>query len=132
MPHAVSSPETLSRTGAIDVLRQALVKLASEDVSICKLAAERNIFCHGLHRHFVSALRRDFDWINRKNPGMSAAELEDVVDRWQLARQEASGLPTACDVQQREHDGCNGWDDFSNEELSRFCLELMGRNVVVN
>ncbi|MEA2416849.1 MAG: hypothetical protein QOI58_3506 [Thermoanaerobaculia bacterium] len=132
MTHAISSPETLSRTGTIDVLRQALAKLAADDVSICKLAAERNVFCHGLHRQSLSALRRDFDWINRKNPHISGSDLEEVVDRWQLARQEVTGLPTACDVQQFEHDGCNGWDDFSNEELSRFCLELMGRNVVVN
>ncbi|MGH9422379.1 MAG: hypothetical protein ACRD3J_20550 [Thermoanaerobaculia bacterium] len=132
MPQIERKPKTISRTGAIDMLRAQLVKLAGDDVSICKIAAEKNIFCRGLHRHSDVELRRKFDWINAKNPRMPRAGMEDVVDRWQLARQEVDQLPTACDVQQLEHDGCNGWDDFSNEDLSRFCLELTGRNVVVN
>jgi hypothetical protein len=132
MPQIQPNPETLSRTGAIDILRSQLLKLAGDDASVCKVAAEKNIFCRGLHRHSDIELRRQFDWINAKNPRMPRAEMEEVVDRWQLARQEVDGLPTACDVQQREHNGCRGWDDFSNEELSRFCLELTGRNVLVN
>jgi hypothetical protein len=132
MPQIQPNPETLSRTGAIDILRAQLLKLAGDDASVCKVAAEKNIFCRGLHRHDDIELRRQFDWINAKNPRMPRAEMEEVVDRWQLARQEVDGLPTACDVQQREHNGCRGWDDFSNEELSRFCLELTGRNVLVN
>lgn len=124
--------ETISRVGAIDVLRSELLKLAGDDVSICKLAAEKNIFCRGFRRHSDIGLRRRFDWINARNPRMPRVEMEEVVDRWQLARQEVAQLPTACDVEQLEHDGCRGWDDFSNEELSRFCLELTGRNVLVN
>ena len=132
MSQTESTPETLSRAGTIDILRQELIKLAGDDVSICKLAAEKNVFCRGLHRHSDAELRRDFSWINGKNPRLPRAEFEDVVDRWQLARQEVAALPTACDVQQQEHDGCRGWDDFTNEDLSRFCLELMGRQVAVN
>ena len=124
--------ETISRVGAIDVLRSELLELAGEDVSICKLAAADNIFCRGFRHLSDVGLRRRFDWINARNPRMPRAELEEVVDRWQLARQEVAQLPTACDVEQLEHNGCRGWDDFSNEELSRFCLELTGRNVVVN
>ena len=132
MARIESKPQTISRDGAIDILRAELLKQAGNDVSICKLAAEKNIFCRGFHRHSEVELRRKFGWINRKNPGVSRAALEEVVDSWQLARQEVDQLPTACDVQQREHDGCLGWDDFSNEELSRFCRELTGRTVVVN
>lgn len=132
MPQIERKSKTISRGGAIDILRAQLVKLAGDDVSICKIAAEKNIFCRGLHRHSDVELRRRFDWINARNPRMPRAEMEAVVDRWQLARQEVDQLPTACDVQQLEHDGCNGWDDFSNEDLSRYCLELTGRSVVVN
>ncbi|HXH42037.1 MAG TPA: hypothetical protein VNN08_25660 [Thermoanaerobaculia bacterium] len=131
MPRIESNPETLTRSGAIDLLRAELMKLAGDDASICKIAAEKNIFCRGLHRHSDAELRRQFPWISAKNPRMPRAEMEDLLDRWQLARQEVDQLPTACDVQQREHDGCRGWDDFSDEELSRFCLELAGRKVVV-
>ena len=132
MSRIESNPETLTRGGAIDILRAELLKLAGDDVSICKVAAEKNIFCRGLRRHSDVELRRQFSWINATNPRMPRAEMEELVDRWQLARQEVEDLPSACDVQQREHDGCRGWDDFSNEELSRFCLELTGRKVVVN
>jgi hypothetical protein len=132
MARIESKPQTLSREGAIDIIRAELLKLAGSDVSICRLAAEKNIFCRGFHRNSDIELRRKFDWINEKNPRMPRAELEAIVDRWQLARQEVDQLPTACDVQQLEHDGCHGWDDFSNEELSRFCRELTGRAVVVN
>jgi len=132
MPRIETKPETMSRDGAIDILRAELMKLAGDEASICKVAAEKNIFCRGLHRFSDIELRRRFDWINAKNPRMPRAEMEEIVDRWQLARQDVDNLPTACDVQQLEHDGCRGWDDFSNEELSRFCLELMGRKVVVN
>jgi hypothetical protein len=132
MSRIESKPETLSRDGAIDILRAELLKLAGDEVSICRIAAEKNIFCRGLHRHSDAELRQRFPWINAKDPRMPRAEMEELVDRWQLARQEVDDLPTACDVQQLEHDGCRGWDDFSNEDLSRFCLELTGRNVVVN
>ena len=40
-------------------------------------------------------------------------------------------LPIACDVQQKEHDSCGGWDDFSNEQLSTFFTELTGRSLIV-
>jgi len=113
MPRIETKPETMSRDGAIDILRAELMKLAGDEVSICKVAAEKNIFCRGLHRFSDIELRRRFDWINAKNPRMPRAEMEEIVDRWQLARQDVDNLPTACDVQQLEHDGCRGWDDFS-------------------
>ena len=98
MPQTAQKPETLSRSGAIDILRDELIKLAGDEASICKVAAEKNIFCRGLHRFSDVELRHRFDWINAKNPRMPRAEMEAVVDRWQLARQEVDNLPTACDV----------------------------------
>lgn len=132
MSRSETNPETISRGGAIDLLRRELVKLADDDSSICKVAAERGIFCHGFKRFGDAELKRRFGWLNRKNPLMERAEFEELVNCWQLARQQVDHLPTSCDVQQREHDGCRGWDDFSNDELSAFCKELTGRSVVVN
>ncbi len=45
---------------------------------------------------------------------MTREDLEEVANRWQLARHEVNALPTACDVQQIEHDLCGGWDDFTS------------------
>ncbi|PYQ31758.1 MAG: hypothetical protein DMF56_01225 [Acidobacteria bacterium] len=100
-------------------------------MSICKFAAEKGIYCSGFRRFSEDELRRRLDWIAKKNPNESRAELEETADRWQLARQEVDGVPTACDVQQREHDLCNGWDDFSDEELAHFLVELTGSSTPV-
>jgi hypothetical protein len=96
-----------------------------------KVAAERGILCQGFHRYSDGSLRRGYEWLDKRRPGMSRAELEDLANTWQLARQEVDQLPLACDVQQKEHDSCGGWDDFSNEDLSRFYHELTGRDLVV-
>jgi len=122
---------TMVRTDAIALLRTELLKVTSDEKSICQAAAERGIFCQGFRRYSDGGLRRRYSWIDKKRPGASREELENLANSWQLARQEVDQLPIACDVQQKEHDSCLGWDDFSNEDLARFCLDLTGRDVVV-
>lgn len=131
MQRTESKTETFSRTGLIDLLRQELLKRAGDDVSACKVAAEQGIFCHGFARYTEAELRRRYEWIVRRRPEMTREELEEIADRWQLARQDVEGIPIACDVQQKVHDTCRGWDDFSNEELSRFYFEMTGTDIVV-
>ena len=116
-----------SRASLIKALRTALARGANGEMSICKYAAEKGIFCSGFRRFSDQELRDRLDWIVKKNPNGSRAELEETADRWQMARQDVEGVPTACDVQQIEHDVCNGWDDFSDEELSRFLTALKGK-----
>lgn len=128
-PNMKSAP--LSRADAIALLRAALVKIAGPDTSVCKAAADRGIFCRGFRRHDEPALRAQYKWIDERRPGMSRADLEELGDRWQLARQELHQLPTACDVQTEEHDTCGGWDDFSAEELAHFIFELTKKRVAV-
>lgn len=123
--------ESMTRSEAINRLRTELVKRSDGDVSACKLAADNGIFCRGFARFSDVELKRQYSWIVRRRPGMSRAELEMIADRWQMARQEVDELPVACDVQQRVHDTCGGWDDFSNEDLSRFYLELFGNEIAV-
>jgi hypothetical protein len=40
-------------------------------------------------------------------------------------------LPLACDVEQKEHGTCGGWDDLSNEDLAGYCAGLLGQDVLV-
>lgn len=115
---------TMSREALIAELRQELLRRAGEDRSICQIAAEQQIFCRGFSRFSDPELRRRMLWIARKRPNAARTEIENLTDRWQLARQEYNDLPTSCDVQCREHDLCNGWDDFSDEDLARFHSEL--------
>ena len=123
--------ESIARNEAINRLRNELVKRTDGDMSACKLAADCGIFCHGFGRFSDLELKKQYAWIVRRRPGMTRAELESIADRWQMARQEVDELPVACDVQQRVHDTCGGWDDFTNDDLSRFYRELTGKEVAV-
>ena len=131
MNTAPSSPESVDRPRAIDLLRGAMLEQIGEDKSACRWAAEQGIFCRGFSQFDENELRSKYDWITRRRPKMSRAELEEIADRWQLARQDVRHLPIACDVQQREGDMCRGWDDFNNEQLSQFLLQITGEKVIV-
>jgi len=131
MSRILPKQEAIPRAEMIAILRSELSKLTDEDNSICKVASDRGIFCQGFHRHSDGGLRRCYSWLDKRRPGMAREELEDLANRWQLARQIVNEAPLACDVQQKEHDSCGGWDDFSNAELSRFFTELTGRSLSV-
>ena len=127
-------PQPISRAKAIAILRHNFLKeLESRDgeVSMCKLAAERGIFCHGFAQYGDGQLRRVYDWIAQKDATATREDLEELANRWQIARQEVREMPLACDVQQREHDTCRGWDDFSNEQLAAFVEETTGKRFLV-
>lgn len=126
-----TKPDYIARPALIVALREELSRRARGEMSICRLAAETGIFCKGFRRYTDDQLRERYGWISKKNPDAPRAELEAIADRWQLARQDVVGGLTSCDVQQLEHDACGGWDDFSNDDLARFLLELTGRKVEV-
>jgi hypothetical protein len=123
--------ESIERAEAINILRSELLKRTDSETSACKFAAETGVFCRGFARYGNGELGRKFNWITRRRPDMNREELEEIANRWQLARQDVNALPVACDVQQMEHDMCRGWDDFSNLELARFYTELTGKAIVV-
>src|SRR4051794_7763491 len=102
-------PRTYSKQEAIDLLRSELLKLTDDDNSICKVAADRGIFCKGFQRYSEGGLRRRYEWLQKQEPEIPRDELEDRANHWQLARQELHEAPLACDVQQKEHDVCGGW-----------------------
>ena len=130
MTNAQSNPEFISRPALIAALREELTRRAGE-MSICKLAAQTGIFCKGFRRYSDAELQERYGWISKRNPDVPREELEEIADRWQLARQDVLGALTSCDVQQLEHDACGGWDDFGDDQLARFLRELTGRDVVV-
>jgi hypothetical protein len=130
MTNAQSNPEFISRPALIAALREELIRRAGE-MSICKLAAQTGILCKGFGRYSDAELQERYGWISKKNPDVPREELEEIADRWQLARQDVLGARSSCDVQQLEHDACGGWDDFKDDDLARFLLDLTGRKVVV-
>ena len=127
-------PPAISRAKAIAILRHNFMKeldASDGETSMCKLAAERGFFCNGFARYGDGELRRAYDWIAKKDATATREELEELANRWQIARSEVREMPIACDVQQREHDACRGWDEFTNEQLATFVDEVTGKTYVV-
>jgi len=131
MSRTQPKPESVNRGEVVNLLRSELVKRTDSETSACKFSAERGLFCRGFARFNDEEMKRKYSWITRRRPEMNREELEEIANRWQLARQDVDALPVACDVQQIEHDMCRGWDDFSNDELARFYTELTGKPIVV-
>ena len=123
--------EKLSRPQVIERIRGALLTSAQPDECACAVAARRGVFCRGFSALSDAQFRKRFDWIAAKRPKASRAELEDLVSRYHLARQEVRGSALCCDVETREHCACDGWNRFDNRALERFCLELTGRAVQI-
>lgn len=120
--------KTLTRSQAIDLLRQKCIKLVDEEHSLCQVASRLHILCRGFSQWTSSELKKRHDWIVKNRPGITRQELESLANRWQLARQLALDEPLACDAQMREthHPVCRGWDEHTDEDLGRFCEELTG------
>jgi uncharacterized iron-regulated protein len=116
--------ETISREVAIGRIRIRMMELCDKGKSACQVAAERNILCRGFNRDCDEDLRRRYAPYVGGAERISRSDLERAANQWQLARQRTEDVLVACDVQYRFNQVCRGWNDFSNEELSDFCLEL--------
>jgi len=128
----MNAPATVwSRLEAIARLRETLLHFADDEHSMCQVAADRGIFCHGFRRWDA----REFDrrWKNAigRSAHLTRPQMEEYANLWQLAEQLRRGVSLACDTRTRGPGPCRGWDEFSNADLSRFCADLLGRNVVV-
>jgi hypothetical protein len=121
----------ITREAAVAQIRGQLILMQEEGKSTCQLAAERNILCRGFHRDSAEELRRRYADTFDDVRELSLDDLEVRANRWQLERQAEEGARLSCDVQQMFYETCRGWDDFSNEELSKFCFELLGEEVQV-
>jgi len=121
----------VTRETAVARLRRKLIELQEEGKSVCRIAAEKGIFCRGFHRDGDDELRYRYAATIENKPELTRAELEERANAWQLARQNQEGTLLCCDVQFMRYETCRAWDDFSNDELSRFCAEMLGENVHV-
>ena len=121
----------LTRTEAIDHLRAALLAAAGEERSICRVAREKNLFCRGFAQWKLHELKAQYPQITRSRPRLTRAEMEDLADRWQMARQFVHDESTACDLQlhEDEHQTCQGWNEFDDRQLEQFHLELCGEEI---
>jgi hypothetical protein len=121
----------LSRETAVARLRQKLIALKEDGKSVCQIAAEKGIFCRGFDRDSSDELRFRYAATIENASQLTRSELEERANAWQLERQQQEGTLLCCDVQFMCYETCRAWDDFSNEELSRFCVEMLGEKVRV-
>jgi hypothetical protein len=120
-----------SRPEAISSLREALLRLADDEHSMCQIAADRGIFCHGFRRWGAGEFDRRWRNAIGRSTYLTRAQMEEFANIWQLAEQIRNGVTLACDTRSRGNGPCRGWEEFSNADLSRFCADILGRNVVV-
>jgi hypothetical protein len=119
----------MSRAEAIGRLREAMIALTDDEHSMCQVATEKGIYCHGFRSLSEEEFRDRYDWLVARHPKATREEIETLANTWQLARQIVDRVPLSCDAQFRDHDTCNGWNDFTNEDLEGFCREILHKNV---
>ena len=122
---------TKTRAQAIQALRRTLLEMTDDDHSMCRVASEKGIYCRGFRQLTDEQMRQKYEWILRRKPDMSRVELEELANRWQLARQIVDQVPISCDAQQIEHDTCSGWDGVTDEDLIRFHRELLSEEIEI-
>ena len=124
---------TITRNEAVELLRHKCAGLVDDEHSLCLVASQLKVLCGGFSQWTSQELKQRYAWIVKNRPGITRAQLEDLANRWQLARQFVRDEELSCDVQGREteHRICQGWDTFSDEDLARFCHELTGEELLV-
>jgi hypothetical protein len=124
---------TLTRNQAIAELRARLLQLVDDEHSVCDVAARLHIFCGGFAQWTFGELKQRYPQIVRSRPRITPAELRELANRWQLARQFARGTELSCDTQLDEKTWrtCHGWNEFSDEKLAGFHAALCNEDVEI-
>lgn len=124
---------TISRKEAIDDLRARFLELVDDDHCICEVAAREGIFCKGFAQWTFPELKERYAWMLKNRPRITRKELEELANRWQLARAYVVDKPIACDVQNEEiqHPTCSGWSTFTDEQLAGFYGEVFSEQVTI-
>ena len=128
---AVSELGAWRRSEAVARLRAALVALTDDEHSMCQVAAERGIFCHGFRRWNAAEFDRRWRFAIGRSTHLSRPQMEEFANLWQLAEQIRQRVAFACDAKTTGHGTCRGWDEFSNAELARFCADILGKSVEI-
>ena len=123
--------KTLPRNKAIAAIRRRLLEFVDDEHSMCQAAAAKGIYCHGFRQYSDEELGKRYDWLTRGRPDIGREELEDLANRWQIARQIVDDVTISCDAQTLEQDTCRGWDGFDNAKLAQFYREVLSHEIQV-
>ena len=109
-----------TREEALNKIREYLVANTRDEETTCQAVARMGVFCHGYDQWSTEQLRRMYPWLARKMPEDTPRdEFLKLVVAWDGARKLALKSPTTCDAKISDHDGCLGFDRFSNYQLKR-------------
>ena len=120
---------SLSRPEAIERIRRMIKNLTHDDECACTTTARYGITCQGQTRLSDADYRARYAWIARKRPNASRQELEQLVTLYHVGRQTATGAEICCDVETKDHCGCEGWNMFDNSTLEQFYAEMSGERI---
>ena len=123
--------EHVSRPEAIARLREKLRTFSDVDHCLCSAVGRLGIFCKGFTGSIDAEIRTRFAWIARTHPGAPREKLEELASLYHAGRQEATGAEICCDIETREHGGCDGWNQFDNARLEEFHLALVGNPIKI-
>ena len=124
-------PERITRPEAIAQVRAVLAALTDDENCACAVAARYGILCRGFADLPDGEFKSRFAWIAGKRRTATREQLEATVSAYHLGRQAVSGSTICCDVETREHCGCDGWNQFDNAALEKACLEITGSRVSI-
>ncbi len=99
---------------------------------MCQVAAKLGVFCRGFRRWHDHEFHRRWKPVLGQSTHLTRAQIEQLADLWQLTEQVRLRVPLACDASTEARSACRGWDEFSNADMARFCVDVLGRNVVVS
>ena len=121
----------ITRTQAIEELREVLLRMVDPQNSLCRVAAWRELFCRGFSQWNRWELARRFPEVQRV-PSLPRPQMERMANDRQLARQDVLAGRLPCDVAAEESGApCRGWNEFSDGDLARFHREVCGEAVEV-
>ncbi len=124
---AGAAPAAWTRDEAIARLRIRLVEIAGVERSICRVAAERGIFCRGFRRWNDSEFHERCKATLGVSTHLTRAQMERLADIWQLSEQLRHGVGLACDAPAGSHGACRGWEEFSDQEIREFSCEMIAQ-----
>jgi hypothetical protein len=92
---------------------------------MCRAAADEGIFCRGFRRW----PEREFHDRWKEHLGVSThltrSQMEELADLWQRSEQLRRREVLICDSQTVCPGACAGWNEFTDEDLERFCRDLI-------
>ena len=124
---ALPMPAGWTRECAVALLRERLARLGDGEHSICKVAADRGIFCRGFRRWNDREFHDRWKATLGVSTHLTRAQMEELADLWQQSEQLCHGIALACDAPPAARAACRGWDEFTDSELQGFCCDLIGQ-----